>query len=157
MSMRTIVNGFLATIGILVGVIFLGMNDHLKSIDEHLKSLDDKFQAVVELKGLLKNVPDLNQDIKDIGAGNQRNTRRCYPAARTYRIVGALPRKDSHTTREYTETAPYNTRRETTAMSAKAESTRLIRVGAQAPPAAATASAPDRAASAAGPSYALRG
>ena len=43
------------------------MNDHLKSIDEHLKSLDDKFQAVVELKGLLKNAPDLNQDIKDIG------------------------------------------------------------------------------------------
>jgi hypothetical protein len=25
------------------------------------------FQAVVELKGLLKNAPDLNQDIKDIG------------------------------------------------------------------------------------------
>jgi hypothetical protein len=43
------------------------MNDHLKSIDEHLKSLDDKFQAVVELKGLLKNAPDLNQDIKVIG------------------------------------------------------------------------------------------
>ena len=37
------------------------------------------------------------------------------------------------------------------------ESTRVIRVGAQAPPAAATASAPDPAASAAGPSYALRG
>ena len=67
MSMRTIVNGFLATIGILVGFIFLAMNDHLKSIDEHLKSLDDKFQAVVELKNLLKNAPDLNQDIKDIG------------------------------------------------------------------------------------------
>lgn len=67
MSMRTIVNGFLATIGILVGFIFLAMNDHLKSIDEHLKSLDDKLQAVVELKGLLKNAPDLNQDIKVIG------------------------------------------------------------------------------------------
>ena len=67
MSMRTIVNGFLATIGILVGFIFLAMNDHLKSIDEHLKSLNDKFQAVVELKNLLKNAPDLNQDIKDIG------------------------------------------------------------------------------------------
>jgi chromosome segregation ATPase len=47
--------------------IFLTMNDHLKSIDEHLKSLDDKFQAVVELKDLLKNAPDLNQDIKVIG------------------------------------------------------------------------------------------
>ena len=46
MSMRTIVNGFLATIGILVGVIFLGMNDHLKSIDEHLKSLDDNSMSI---------------------------------------------------------------------------------------------------------------
>ena len=36
MSMRTIVNGFLATIGILVGFIFLAVNNHLKSIDEHL-------------------------------------------------------------------------------------------------------------------------
>ncbi len=46
MSMRTIVNGFLAIIGILVAVIFVGMNGHLKSIDGHLKSLDDKFQAI---------------------------------------------------------------------------------------------------------------
>ena len=68
MSVRTIVNGFLAVIGTLVGVIFLRMNDQLKSIDEHLKLLDDKLQAIVEVKDdLLKNAADLKQDIKNIG------------------------------------------------------------------------------------------
>ena len=55
MSMRTIVNGFLAIIGILVAVIFVGMNGHLKSIDDHLKSLDDKFQQPTVLTLRLKN------------------------------------------------------------------------------------------------------
>jgi len=68
MSVRTIVNGFLAIIGTLVGVIFLRMNDQLRSIDEHLKLLDDKLQAIVEVKDdILKNAADLKQDIKDIG------------------------------------------------------------------------------------------
>jgi uncharacterized protein YoxC len=70
MSMRTIVSGFLAIIGILVGVIFVGMNGHLKSIDDHLKSLDDKFQAVdgsnVKVEELLAKVPKLDEPISEI-------------------------------------------------------------------------------------------
>ena len=68
MSMRTIVNGFLAIIGILVAVIFVGMNGHLKSIDGHLKSLDDKFQAIdrsnVKVEELSTKVTKLDEQIK---------------------------------------------------------------------------------------------
>jgi uncharacterized phage infection (PIP) family protein YhgE len=70
MSMRTIVNGLLAIIGILVGVIFVGMNGRLKSIEDHLKSLDDKFQTVdrsnVKVEELLAKVPKLDEQINEI-------------------------------------------------------------------------------------------
>jgi uncharacterized phage infection (PIP) family protein YhgE len=70
MSMRTIVNGFLAIIGTLVAVIFVGMNDHLKSIDDHLKSLDDKFHAAdrsnVKVEELFAKVPKLDEQINEI-------------------------------------------------------------------------------------------
>jgi uncharacterized phage infection (PIP) family protein YhgE len=69
MSMRTIVNGFLAIIGTLVAVIFVGMNGHLKSIDDHLKSLDDKFQAAdsnVKVEELFAKVPKLDEQINEI-------------------------------------------------------------------------------------------
>ena len=70
MSMRTIVNGFLAIIGILVAVIFVGMNGHLKSIDGHLKSLDDKFQAIdrsnVKIEELFAKVTKLDEQINEI-------------------------------------------------------------------------------------------
>ena len=63
MSMRTIVNGFLAIIGTLVAVIFVGMNDHLKS-------LDDKFQATdrsnVNVEELFAKVPKLDEQINEI-------------------------------------------------------------------------------------------
>jgi hypothetical protein len=68
--MRTIVNGFLAIIGTLVAVIFVGMNDHLKSIDDHLKSLDDKFHAAdrsnVKVEELFAKVPKLDEQINEI-------------------------------------------------------------------------------------------
>jgi uncharacterized phage infection (PIP) family protein YhgE len=70
MSMRTIVNGFLAIIGTLVAVIFVGMNGHLKSIDDHLKLLDDKFQAAersnVKVEELFAKVPKLDEQINEI-------------------------------------------------------------------------------------------
>jgi uncharacterized protein YoxC len=77
MSMRTIVNGFLAIIGTLVAVIFLGMydhlksiDDHLKSLDDHLKSLDDKFQAAdrsnVKVEELFAKVSKLDEQINEI-------------------------------------------------------------------------------------------
>ena len=120
MSVRTIVNGFLAIIGTLVGVIFLRMNDQLRSIDEHLKLLDDKLQAIVEVKDdLLKNAADLKQDIKDIGHETKGTHDDVIRLQEGMKLLEPFPEK-IYTTREYRETGPFNTRCEAIGMSAKA-------------------------------------